>query len=242
MAVTGFIHHFGTFLLLVATVLMVITSISSPVVNNISILTVKLGDASAGNEITFGTFGYCIRGANADGSDRCPSARIGYDPAQIVSESDGTNYSTYSSNTSEALTRVMILHPIAAAVSFIAFVLSVGAGMFGSLFAALVAGTSFIITLVALICDWVGFALIKKNVNDDSDGGASDSYAHFDVALWTLLAAAICLLLGTTVVFFTCCSGRLHKRREQRSKVDHYSPPATHTPYRRRRWWQRNRY
>ncbi|KAH9233519.1 hypothetical protein K456DRAFT_264654 [Colletotrichum gloeosporioides 23] len=234
MAVTGFIHHFGTFLLLVATVLLVITSIS--------ILTVKLGDASAGNEITFGTFGYCIRGANADGSDRCPSARIGYDPAQIVSESDGTNYSTYSSNTSEALTRVMILHPIAAAVSLIAFVLSVGAGMFGSLFAALVAGTSFIITLVALICDWVGFALIKKNVNDDSDGGASDSYAHFDVALWTLLAAAICLLLGTIVVFFTCCSGRLHKRRQQRSKVDNYSPPATHTPYRRRRWWQRNRY
>lgn len=176
------------------------------------------------------------------GSDRCPSARIGYDPAQIVSESDGTNYSTYSSNTSEALTRVMILHPIAAAVSLIAFILSVGAGMFGSLFAALVAGTSFIITLVALICDWVGFALIKKNVNDDSDGGDSDSYAHFDVALWTLLAAAICLLLGTIVVFFTCCSGRLHKRRQQRSKVDHYSPPATHTPYRRRRWWQRNRY
>lgn len=66
MAVTGFIHHFGTFLLLVATVLLVITSISSPVVNNISILTVKLGDASAGNEITFGTFGYCIRGANAE--------------------------------------------------------------------------------------------------------------------------------------------------------------------------------
>lgn len=46
MAVTGFIHHFGTFLLLAATVLLVVTSISAPVVHNISLLTVKLGDSS----------------------------------------------------------------------------------------------------------------------------------------------------------------------------------------------------
>ncbi|TDZ26241.1 pH-response regulator protein palI/RIM9 [Colletotrichum orbiculare MAFF 240422] len=242
MAVTGFIHHFGTFLLLVATVLLAITSISSPVVNNISILTVKLGDGQGADSITFGTFGYCFRGGNSDGSDSCPSSRIGYSPADIVSEIDGTQYSSYSSNTAEALTRVMILHPIAAGVSFIAFVLSLGAGMFGSLFAALVSSVAFLITLVALVCDWVGFALVRSNVNNDDDGGASDSYAHFGVALWTLLAALICLFLGTVIVFFTCCSGRLHKRRQQRAKVDHYSPPATHTKYRRRRWWQRSRY
>ncbi|KAF6824418.1 ph-response regulator [Colletotrichum musicola] len=242
MAVTGFIHHFGTFLLLAATVLLVVTSISSPVVNNISILNVKLGDASTGDEITFGTFGYCYRGANADGSDNCPSSRIGYSPADIVTEADGTRYSNYAANTSEALTRVMILHPIAAGIAFVAFVLSVGAGIFGSLLAALVSGVAFVVTLAALVCDWIGFALVRNNVNDDDDGGQSDSYAHFGVALWTLLAALICLFLGTIVVFFTCCSGRLHKRRQQRAKVDHYSPPATHQPYRRQRWWHRRRY
>ncbi|OLN85632.1 putative membrane protein [Colletotrichum chlorophyti] len=241
MAVTGFIHHFGTFLLLAATVLLVVTSISAPVVNNISILTVKLGGSQSG-EITFGTFGYCIRGGSGDGSDSCSSSRVGYSPAEVVSQYDGSQYSSASSNTAEALTRVMILHPIAAGVSFIAFILSIGAGMFGSLLAALVSGTAFIITLAALICDWVLFALVRRRVNRDDNGGASDSYAHYDVALWTLLAAAICLLIGTVVVFFTCCSGRLHKRRQQRSKVDNYSPPATHTKYRRRRWWQRNRY
>ncbi|KAK6216578.1 pH-response regulator [Colletotrichum tabaci] len=238
MAVTGFIHHFGTFLLLAATVLLVVTSISAPVVHNISLLTVKLGDSSAGDEITFGTFGWCVRGGSADGSDQCSRSRIGYSPADIVAEADAAQYSGWSSDAAEGLTRVMILHPIGAGVSFIAFILSIGAGMFGSLLAALVSGTAFLITVVALICDWVMLAYIRRNVNRD-DNGDNGSYAHYDVALWTLLAAAICLLLGTVVVFFTCCSGRMHKRRQQRSKVDHYSPPATHTPYRRRHFWQR---
>ncbi|KAI3535749.1 pH-response regulator [Colletotrichum abscissum] len=236
MAVTGFIHHFGTFLLLVATILLVITSISAPVVHNISLLTVNLGDTSAGNEITFGTFGYCVRGGSDYGSDQCSRSRIGYSPTDIIAEADATQYSNLSSNVAEGLTRVMVLHPVAAGVSFIAFILSVGAGMFGSLFAALVSGVAFIITIVALICDWVMFAVVRRNVNRDGNG----SSAHYDVALWTLLAAAICLLLGTVIVFFTCCSGRLHKRRQQRSKVDNYSPPATHTTYRRRRFWQRS--
>ncbi|KAJ3944943.1 uncharacterized protein N0V96_004962 [Colletotrichum fioriniae] len=195
MAVTGFIHHFGTFLLLVATILLVITSISAPVVHNISLLTVN-------------------------GSDQCSRSRIGYSPTDIIAEADATQYSNLSSNVAEGLTRVMVLHPVAAGVSFIAFILSVGAGMFGSLFAALVSGVAFIITIVALICDWVMFAVVRRNVNRDGNG----SSAHYDVALWTLLAAAICLLLGTVIVFFTCCSGRLHKRRQQRSKVDNYSP------------------
>ncbi|GKT49067.1 pH-response regulator protein palI/RIM9 [Colletotrichum spaethianum] len=240
MAVTGFIHHFGTFLLLAATILLVITSISAPVVHHISLLTVKLGESSAGNEIKFGTFGWCVIGGSADGSDQCSRSRIGYSPADIVGEADATQYSGWSSTAAEGLTRVMILHPIAAGVSFIAFVLSVGAGMFGSLFAALVSGVAFIITIVALICDWVMLAVIRRNVNRD-DNGTDGSYAHYDVALWTLLAATICLLLGTIIVFFTCCSGRLHKRRQQRSKIDNYSPPATHTTYRRRRFWQRSR-
>ncbi|KAK2021141.1 pH-response regulator [Colletotrichum zoysiae] len=241
MAVTGFIHHFGSFLLLVATILLVVTSISAPVVHDISLLTVKLGETSAGREITFGTFGWCVIGGSADGSDQCSRSSIGYSPADIIGEADATQFSSWSSDAADALTRVMILHPIAAGVSFIAFVLSVGAGMFGSLFAALVSGTAFLITIVALICDWVALATIRRKVNRD-DNGADAGYAYYGVALWTLLAAAICLLIGTVIVFFTCCSGRLHKRRQQRAKVDNYSPPATHTTYKRRRWWQRSRY
>lgn len=62
MAVTGFFHHIGSFFLLAATVLLVITSISAPVVNNIGLLKVTLSNATIDNwsQVSFGTFGYCV--------------------------------------------------------------------------------------------------------------------------------------------------------------------------------------
>ncbi|KAJ8115346.1 hypothetical protein ONZ43_g4688 [Nemania bipapillata] len=70
MARTGFIHHIGTFFLFAATVLLIITDISAPVVSDISLLKVELGTNRRSNlfnneddrfpTVTFGTFGYCI--------------------------------------------------------------------------------------------------------------------------------------------------------------------------------------
>lgn len=57
-----FVHHIGTLLLLVATVLLIVVDITAPVVNNISILKVDLGPTVVGTQVTFGTFGYCHRG------------------------------------------------------------------------------------------------------------------------------------------------------------------------------------
>lgn len=62
MAVTGFFHHIGTLLLLVATALLIVTTISAPVVNDIGLLKVQLSNATNDHwsEVTFGTFGYCV--------------------------------------------------------------------------------------------------------------------------------------------------------------------------------------
>lgn len=62
MAVTGFFHHIGTFLLLSATVLLIITTISAPVVNHIGLLKVHLNNATSEHysEVYFGTFGWCV--------------------------------------------------------------------------------------------------------------------------------------------------------------------------------------
>jgi uncharacterized membrane protein len=130
----------------------------------------------------------------------------------------------------------MILHPIAAGIAFIAFIMALGAGVMGSFLASLVSALAFAVTLVALICDFVSFALIKSNVNDQGN----DAYAYYGVAMWTLLAGAICSFLATIVVFFTCCSGRLHRRRQRTKAEGVHSPVAT--PTTRRRWWPRRRY
>jgi small-conductance mechanosensitive channel len=158
---------------------------------------------------------------------------VGYHPADIMNQANGTPFSGYAASTTHTLTSVMILHPIATALCFIAFLMALGSGMIGSLLAALVSTVAFLVTVVALIVDFVLFSIVKSNVNDQNNG----AYAYYSIAMWTILVAAICSLIGTVVVFLTCCSGRLHKRRAQRTKVDTYaSPPATTT---RRRWYSR---
>jgi len=62
MAKTGFFHHVGTFLLFAATILFLITTISSPVVNKLPLMKVDLtnGTSTQHSSVVFGTFGYCV--------------------------------------------------------------------------------------------------------------------------------------------------------------------------------------
>lgn len=61
MAKTGLFHHIGTLLIFAATILLLITCISAPVVNDIGILKVKLDVFNDGHQsvVSFGSFGYC---------------------------------------------------------------------------------------------------------------------------------------------------------------------------------------
>jgi len=71
MARTGFFHHIGTFLLFAATILLLVTTISSPVVNDIALMKVKYENSRS--TVTFGTFGYCSNNADnslLNGNDR----------------------------------------------------------------------------------------------------------------------------------------------------------------------------
>lgn len=151
---------------------------------------------------------------------------------------DQTSFSDASRGTANGLTRVMILHPVAAAISFIAFLLALGAGFFGSFLAAIVAAIALIVTIVVLVTDFVGFAIIRDHVNSGSNDGSS-SHASFSVAIWLVLVAGICLLIGALIVFFTCCSARLHKKRNANvATKNDYGTPATTTTT-RRKWWRR---
>lgn len=67
MAQTGFFHHVGTFLIFAAFVLLLVTSISSPVINDLSLLKVKLTNGTNNHEssVRFGSWGYCILNAGS---------------------------------------------------------------------------------------------------------------------------------------------------------------------------------
>ena len=121
---------------------------------------------------------------------------VGYNPLKEMAAVEPTDFSDASENTSKALTRVMVLHPVACALSFIAFLLALGSGFIGAIFAALVASLAFIVTVVVMACDFVLFGIVKNKVNDND----SDSYAEFSAGMWTILAAMIMLFLATVIV------------------------------------------
>merc|ERR1712093_303092 len=218
MAKTGIFHHVGTFLLLAASVLLVITTISAPIINSIPILKVNLAN---GSDVSFGTFGYCILNVDEDSHDYCSGRHIGYNPANIMTRIENTDFGSASENTSEGLTRVMVLHPVACALSFIAFLLALGSGFIGALFAAFMSALAFIVTIVVMATDFTSFAIIKDHVNKDDTG----STAHYSTGMWT------------------CCSSRMHKKRESRAgHVEKgYVANGTHTRTKRHFWQRKSR-
>jgi len=245
MAATGIFHHVGTFLLFAASILILITTISAPVINDISMVKVTLSNSSTirHSSITFGTFGFCVldvAGKDAD-QDYCTKSVIGYNPALEVAKADNTDFSTASENTSKALTRVMILHPILCGMAFIAFLLALGSGICGALLAALVSGLTWALSVVVLATDFTLFGIIRNHVNGNSDD--SGSHAKFGPAIWTLLAAMILLFFATFIVLFTCFSARRHKKQNRVSKHETgYGNGTTTTTHKRRFWQRRNRY
>lgn len=146
---------------------------------------------------------------------------------------DNTDFNGAQINTSKALTRVMVLHPVACALAFIAFLFAAGSGFCGAIFGAVTATVAWIVTVVVMATDFVLFGIIKNHINDDDSG----SKASFHTGMWTLLAAMVCLFLGTLVVFFTCCSSRMHRQKHVSTKQEtgyaHTSQP------RKRHFWQR---
>lgn len=202
------LHYVGTFMLLVATVFMVVASIGPPAVNALNLLNINFdGVNGAANRLYFGAFGYCWDGGNAG----CSSPRIGYSPGNLVNGIDSIDVGTAAERTMRGLTHAFILHPIAAAVSFVAFLFSLKTG-FLNLITTLVAVLAFILAIVNLAIDFSCFVIIRHDVNDDSDRAS----ARFGPAIWLVVGAAIANLFGAVIVFITCCAGRRRKTYENR--------------------------
>ena len=163
----------------------------------------------------------------------CTKSHIGYSPVPLLASLGAGDYGSASRDTADALTRVMILHPIAAAFAFLAFITAIGASFIGSLCAALISAVAWLVTLVVLITDFVAWGIVKKKVNDDGSSAAS-----FGVAIWTLLAAFVVLFFGTLLVLMTCCAGRRERRAGKRGKVESTYVEGGAVPV-KRHFWQR---
>lgn len=169
----------------------------------------------------------------SDDDDWCTGSHIGYDPLAEMARTQTTNYDRAQGATVRTLTHVMVLHPIAVALSFIAFLLAIGSGFIGAIFAASVSLLAFLVSVVVLATDITLFSVVRNKVNDMNDG----RNVQWGTGFWTLVAGMVVLFLATVIVLATCCSSRLHARRQRRVVAD--DKYATHTRTTRRRFWQR---
>lgn len=165
----------GLFFCFAAMVLLIFVSVSVPTWSHIYFL-----EASRGAQtLRFGVFGYTGTGRS-----------IGYtfDPTIL-----GFNNTRLNDATIHNLTKILILHPIAAGLSGLAVLFGLcGAGYHraGTVFMALVSALATIATILAWVVDMVLFGIARTQFRDQ--GWA----AQYGNATWMTLAAAVALLIG----------------------------------------------
>jgi len=200
--------HIGTFFLFVAFVLLLIVSVSAPVWKDLGFMKVTvLPNSSEGTRALFGVFGYCVKGA---GINQCSKAGIGYRLGDIVRGLDHTNFRSSTLSTLHGLTGALILHPIAAGLTFLALLTALGAHRIGFVCSSFIAFLAWIVTLLALILDFVMFDIVKRNVNNSKLSG---SKAQWSSAIWLVLSAFIILFFGSITICCGCLTDRRNSRR-----------------------------
>ncbi|KAJ1306546.1 hypothetical protein OPQ81_007547 [Rhizoctonia solani] len=193
----------GIFFLLAALVLQILVSISLRYVPALDIARTHFqGAASAGSsqavsELRMGVWSYCYR-VEQSGDFACSPAMHAYtlDMRSSGGDQEGVGASW---------TRGLILHPISAAIIFIALLLSLSQHLTVALFASLASFLAAFFVLIAFLCDIALFAYLKRRASKLDNVVASTKPGP---GFWMTLASFIVLLLAGCTV----CLGRRHDR------------------------------
>ena len=136
----------------------------------------------------------------------CSSSKVGYD---VTSVTGARLDHQWTNDTVNNLTKVLVLHPVAAGIAFFAFLVTLCADRLGFICAAFIAFLAFVVSLVAMIFDFVVFGIVKHEITNNTTGSAD-----YGSATWMTLAATIILFFAIFIVFFSCCTGMRNKKRE----------------------------
>lgn len=233
----GFLKYIGVFLLLAAAALLLVATITAPVVDSLAMLKVTL---PSGGRVHFGTFGHCVLGTGT--GNTCSGTSIGYSAVPIMSSILNTSFNTATKNTVDALTRVQILHPIAFALAFLALLGALLPSVIGGLLGSILAFLAWACALAVTVTDFICFGILKNKINDRGVG----AHAKFDTGMWCVLAAMICLFFAMFLVLTSCCAARRERRATRTTTTHtHKSEPvygnggAPVTTYKKKHFWQR---
>lgn len=150
--------------------------------------------------IRFGVLGYC----QTAGQDECSRRGVGYALSKTVENMLGG--ADPFPRRLDTMTNALVLHPIATAVTGIAFIFSFFGSRFGHFLAAILTLVAFLVAGLAMAMDFAIFSqVIKATKNFHSSLAFSASYGP---AIWITVIAAILLFFSC---FITVFDGRRRK-------------------------------
>ncbi|KZS95441.1 pali-domain-containing protein [Sistotremastrum niveocremeum HHB9708] len=217
----------GVFLLFSALVLLVLTSISVPFLDGLDTARTHFNDqahlpqAPDGgimDSVRFGIWGYCT--INQAGDKTCHRDR-----AYSFSIKSPGNGDTI--NISANWTRGLIVTPIAAAVTLLAFLFSLSSHLTVEIVASILSFLAALLTLIAFAIDIALFAFVKHEMDNLQIQAKTITAPGF----WLTFASFILLLLGGCTVIFG-------HRRNRANAGNYQSYPMSSS---RRGFWQRFR-
>jgi len=207
----------GVIFIFCAFVLNFLTSISLPYLTALDITRTSYGNGVSQQgdggitQLRFGVWAPCYY--NEKNDKTCFSAGHGY--TVQIQDSNHSNTVTISSN----WTRGLAVHPVAAAVTFVALLLSLSQHITVTLVASLVAFLSATLTLIAFAIDIALFAYVKHEMDKLPE---DQTKTRPGPGFWLTLVALILLLLGGCTV----CFGR---RRDRMGDAPSYPMKQTGT-------------
>ncbi|KAJ7273613.1 actin cortical patch SUR7/pH-response regulator pali [Mycena haematopus] len=209
--------------LFVAFLLLLLVTLSVPIIKTIFLFRLtasassSLLDSSAGASVVFGVWGYCtsgvdvsIIGINHDTAAQCSKRHLGYTFDSTVAEV--LHVSGLENDVSKALTGVLVLHPIVAAMTFATLLLSLfmlrrgpnGTSRLPSLLALIMGVFTAFLTTVVFLVDCIVVAVVRKKVHKASDGALNLTWGN---AVWMTLVAAILLWIANVGSCAGVCGG-----------------------------------
>jgi hypothetical protein len=218
------------FLTFVAFILLLFVSLSVPIIKSIYLFKLGVNVASsvvtsASGSVKFGVWGYCVSpinvavaGISRSVSGECSSTRLGYTFDESIESA--LRVSGFNNVIKKGLTTVLVLHPIACLLAFVAFLTSLfmlrrgrnGTSRLPSLCTAGVAFLALLVTLIVFILDIVLVVVVRAKVLDQ---GAQLKFSWGN-AVWMVLGALIALILANLGACIGICTGN-HRRTTRKA-------------------------
>ncbi|GAA5962295.1 hypothetical protein JCM21900_006386 [Sporobolomyces salmonicolor] len=200
----------GTLVVIAATILLILVSVSTPLLKSIYFLKATIDASIDGTDVsgtvTLGAWGYCV-------GSTCSTPKLGYslDVAELFGVSGALT--GISTSVLKWITYLMVLHPIAAAFGVVSVIFGLLAhirGFAGTALTTCFASFAATFASLAFIFDIVVFVIAKQRIQSSDVGGN----AQLGPAIWMTLVALI--LFTFSGCFFGCGACVIRKRRADR--------------------------